>query len=144
MRIEKSELAGKLSKVKSIVPKKSTVEALQGVLVKDRKLIANNFEVTAKLDLDCEGDDTFIIPAKAFDLISNLPDGEVDIQGTESQVIIKAEKIRNKYATVSPKLFSLQAEMGEGDTNRFSIDSGACIICYFTIWREWPDEQPVS
>lgn len=122
MKIEKSELTGKLNKVKSIVPKRAATEETQGVLIKDRCLIANNYEVMAKLNLECEDDDTFIIPVKAFDLINSLPDGEVEIAGTDKEVVIKAKKIRNKYATISPDQFPVQVEDKE-EGKSFKIDS---------------------
>ena len=50
MKIQKTELAQKLNKIKSVVPKKTTQAVLQGILVKDGYLIANNMEMTVKAD----------------------------------------------------------------------------------------------
>ena len=51
MKIQKTELAQKLNKIKSVVPKKTTQAVLQGILVKDCYLIANNMEMTVKANL---------------------------------------------------------------------------------------------
>lgn len=106
MKIQKTELATKLNKIKGVVPKKTTRPVLQGILVKKGYLIANNMEMTVKAKLEGIQDECFIIPEKAFDLISNLPDGEVDISVTaENTITIKADKIKNKYQTMDPEQF---------------------------------------
>ena len=45
MKIQKTELAAKLNKIKGVVPKKTTNPALQGILVKEGYLTANNLEI---------------------------------------------------------------------------------------------------
>ncbi len=110
MKIQKTELATKLNKIKGVVPKKTTMPVLQGVLVKEGYLIANNMEMTVKAKLEGIEDECFIIPERAFDLISNLPDGEVDISVTAKNTItIKADKIKNKYQTMEPEQFPATA-----------------------------------
>lgn len=110
MKIQKTELATKLSKIKGVVPKKTTMPVLQGVLVKEGYLIANNMEMTVKAKLEGIEDECFIITERAFDLISNLPDGEVDISVTaENTITIKADKIKNKYQTMDPEQFPATA-----------------------------------
>lgn len=106
MKIQKTELATKLNKIKGVVPKKTTMPVLQGILVKGGYLIANNMEMTVKAKLEGIEEECFIIPERAFDLISNLPDGEVDVSVTAKNTItIKADKIKNKYQTMDPKQF---------------------------------------
>ncbi len=109
MKIEKSELVQKLNKLKSIVPKRPSVEALEGVLVKDGYLIANNLEVLVKAKLKgVEDNETFIIPERSFDLINNLPEGEMEIiAGTKNTVGIKSVQIKNTYKSVDPINFPL-------------------------------------
>ena len=97
MKVQKTELATKLNKIKGVVPKKTTMPVLQGILVKEGYLIANNMEMTVKAKLEGIEDECFIIPERAFDLISNLPDGEVEISVTaQNTITIKADKIKNK------------------------------------------------
>lgn len=106
MKVQKTELAAKLNKIKGVVPKKTRMSVLQGILVKEGYLTANNMEMTVKAKLEGIGDECFIIPERAFDLISNLPDGEVDISVTDQNTItIKADKIKNKYQTMNPEQF---------------------------------------
>jgi DNA polymerase sliding clamp subunit (PCNA homolog) len=98
MKVQKAELAQKIAKIKSVVPKKASMPVLQGILVKDGYLIANNTEMTVKAKLEGIKGESFIIPAKAFDLIANLPEGELEILLEENNVItIKADKIKNTY-----------------------------------------------
>lgn len=106
MKVQKTELAAKLNKIKGVVPKKTTMPILQGILVNKGYLIANNIEMTVKAKLEGTEDECFIIPERAFDLINNLPDGEVDISVTaENTITIKADKIKNKYQTMDPEQF---------------------------------------
>lgn len=106
MKIQKTELATKLNKIRGVVPKKTTMPVLQGILAKEGYLIANNMEMAVKAKLGGMGDECFIIPERAFDLISNLPDGEVEISVTAKNTItIKADKIKNKYQTMDPEQF---------------------------------------
>lgn len=101
MKIEKAELAQKINKLKSIVPKKTVIPALQDILVQDGYLIANNMELTVKAKIEGTDGESFIIPEKAFDLINNLPDGVVEIAskntGESFYITIKMDKIKNKY-----------------------------------------------
>lgn len=106
MKIQKTELATKLNKIKGVVPKNPKMPILHGVLVKGGYLIANNMEMTVKAKLEGTEDECFIIPERAFDLINNLPDCEVDISVTaENTITIKADKIKNKYQTMNPEEF---------------------------------------
>ncbi|TGY90874.1 DNA polymerase III subunit beta [Petralouisia muris] len=123
MKIQKTELVQKLNKIKGVVPKKTTMPVLQGVLVKEGCLIANNMEMTVKAKLEGAEDECFIIPERAFDLISNLPDGEVDISVTEKNAIaIKADKIKNKYQTMDPEQFPVITEQEEGSELTIEAD----------------------
>ena len=116
MKIQKTELAQKLNKIKSVVSKKTTQAALQGILVKDGYLIANNMEMTVKAKIEGTEGESFIIPERAFDLINNLPDGEMEIKVTSKDVItIKADKIKNKYQTINADNFPTTSVQNEGD-----------------------------
>lgn len=111
MKIQKTELAQKLNKIKGVVPKRTTITALQGILVQNGYLIANNMEMTVKAKIEGADGESFIIPEKAFDLINNLPDGEVEITlSAKDTITIKADKIKNKYQTKNVAEFPL-AEM---------------------------------
>lgn len=100
MKIQKAELATKLNKIKGVVPKKSTMAVLQGVLVRDGYLIVSNMEMTVKAKIEGTEGECLIIPDRAFDLINNLPDGEVEISATADNITIKTDKIKNTYKTM--------------------------------------------
>lgn len=116
MEIQKAELAQKLNKIKGVVPKRTTRPVLKGILVKDGYLIASNLEMTVKARIKGTEGETFIIPERAFDLINNLPDGEMEITATADDTItIKADKIKNKYQTLSADDFPTISIQDEGD-----------------------------
>lgn len=115
MKIQKTELAQKINKIKGVVPKKATMPVLQGILVKDGYLIANNMEMSIKAKIEGIEDECFIIPMKAFDLINNLPNGEVEIIPDGDNITIKAAKIKNTYQTMDPSLFPNAEVLGENE-----------------------------
>lgn len=113
--MQKIELAQKLNKIKGVVPKKTTMPVLQGILVRDGYLIANNIEMTVKVKIEGAEGESFIIPERAFDLINNLPDGELEISVSTNNIItIKADKIKNKYQTMDPAQFPATVFQEEG------------------------------
>ncbi len=123
MKIQKTDLAQKLNKIKGVVPKKTTMPALQGILVRDGYLIANNMEMTIKAKIEGTEGESFIIPERAFDLINNLPDGEMEISAAAGNIItIKADKIKNKYQTLDPAQFPATASQDEGSELRIKAE----------------------
>lgn len=107
MKVQKYEIARVIDKLKSIVQKNDQFPALGGILVKDGYLIASNSEITMKVKLEASAGSYFIIPMKAFDLIKNLPDGEIDISATDKNVVmIKIGAIKNKYQSYPPEEFN--------------------------------------
>lgn len=107
MKVQKHEIARTVDRLKSIVQKNGQFPALGGILVKDGYLIASNTEMTMQVKLEASKGSYFIIPMKAFDLIKNLPDGEVEIDTAEGNtVIIKTKNIKNKYQSYPPEEFS--------------------------------------
>ena len=123
MKIEKTELAQKLNKIKGVVPKKTPMSVLQGILVRDGYLIANNMETTIKAKIEGTEGESFIIPERAFDLINNLPDGEMEISAAAGNIItIKADKIKNKYQTLDPAQFPATASRDEGSELRIKAE----------------------
>ena len=107
MKVQKYEISRTIDRLKSIVQKNNQFPALGGILVKDGYLIASNTEMTMQLKLEASKGSCFIIPMKAFDVIKNLPEGEVDIDTEgENIVVIKTKAIKNKYQSYPPEEFS--------------------------------------
>lgn len=123
MRVDKGEISQKIGELKSVVPKKSNTPVMQSILVKDGYLIGSNQEMTVQAKLEGAESELFLIPAKAFDLIQNLPDGEVEITADAKNVItIKAGKIKNTFASKDPKLFSTGPSVSE-ELSTMTVDS---------------------
>ncbi len=123
MKIQKTDLAQKLNKIKGVVPKKTTMPVLQGILVRDGYLIASNMEMTVKAKIEGIEGESFIIPERAFDLINNLPDGEMEISVAAGNIItIKADKIKNKYQTLDPAQFPATASQDNGSELRIKAE----------------------
>lgn len=123
MIIDKQSIAQKIDKIKSVVPSKTPMACIQGVLYKSGCLIASNSEMTVKANLEAHGEETFIIPMKAFDLIKNLPDGDMEITVDDKFAItIKATGIKNKFQSFDPNTFMMMQSNIE-DKGGMSIDS---------------------
>ena len=109
MKVDKIELAKKITQLKGIVPSKTTIEALKGILYKDGYLIADKNEMKVKAKIEVIDDATriepFIIPDKAFELIRSLPAGDVVITCEGTDVKIKLGKIKNQFKTFEAEKF---------------------------------------
>ena len=124
MRIQKSDLSSAIESIKSIVSKKSTISAIQGILLKEGYLTATNHEITVKAKLENASDESFIIPQKAFDLIKNLPDGEMEISADAGHVVkIAFGSINNKFQSLSPELFNTGKESANENCYDMTVDS---------------------
>ena len=87
MRVEKSEIAGKLRKLKNILNRRLDSAELNGVLFKDNCLYATNIEIGIKTTINSVNDnESFIIPKAAIDLIENLPEGMVEIISEDNKI----------------------------------------------------------
>ncbi len=107
MKVMKYELARAIDKLKSVVQKNEAFPALSGILVNDGYLIASNTEITIQVKLEAATGNHFIIPMKAFDLIKNLPEGEMMVlEDAKHVVTIQMEKIKNSYQSFDPEDFS--------------------------------------
>lgn len=108
MKIEKSELAPKIEKLKNAVSKSNNVPAWNGILLKDGELIAGSYEITVRAKLDNSAGESFIIPAKMFDLIKNLPDGQMSIAADDKDLItIQTVKIKHSFQSLPAEQFPL-------------------------------------
>ena len=116
MKVQKYEITRVIDKLKSIVQKNDQFPALGGILVKDGYLIASNSEITMKVKLEASEGSYFIIPMKAFDLIKNLPDGEIDISATDKNAMEAEGKIQYGNVTESTTVTT------DGDTCGFDIE----------------------
>ena len=107
MVIEKNLMASAIKKVKSVIPKKSTMPALEGALVNDGYLIATNTEIAVQVKLDEGKGEKFILPSKALDMICNMPEGDIRIECDEKMMVtLQSGKIKNRVVTVPASGFT--------------------------------------
>ncbi len=105
MIFNQNELSEKLKVLKSICAAKLN-EEVQGVLLKDKMLIANNFKTSIVVPLeDCDESESYIIPPKAIDFIIGLPEGNIEIVDDDKQLTVKCGKIKSKFSTYDTELF---------------------------------------
>lgn len=144
MKLQQIELANKIGKLKSIVPKKTPKAALQTVLVKEGYLIASDLEltVTVKLEGISEGiNESFLIPESVFQFIGSLPAGEVEIittplEGHEERnlIEIKSGKIKNQSQVDSAKMFpaikKMQEELTVATINAEDLKNGILHVLF--------------
>ena len=100
MKIDKSEIAGKLAMLRKTIPSKTDIECLRGVLVTDRTMTATNLNTTLQTTIDCDPAERFILPIKAIEMIESLPEGVIEIQAEKDNTLfIRSGSIRNRIAT---------------------------------------------
>lgn len=136
MIFEKSVLSPCIKDMKSIATTKSTREQMNGILYANGNLIASNNELTIKAKIEGVTDEKFIIPAKAFDLINNLPEGDVEIIPIEKEtnavdekgkkvifygIQIKIGTIKNKFQSFDPDTFTYKDKI-EGNAGNMTLD----------------------
>ncbi len=103
MEISKKELVDAIAKVKDVVPSKTTMPVLQSVLVDGGYLIANDMESSASVKLGVQNEEPFVIPSRAFALLSAYPDaGMIEISVDDKQIQFKCGKTKNVFAALSP------------------------------------------
>lgn len=103
MKIGKNELSSKLNRLRGIVPKKSLVRSLEGVLVRQDRIIANDTEVCASIDI-AEGFE-FIMPAEEMELIGKFPNDDINFEDESTVISVRAGKIRHKFGKLDTVSF---------------------------------------
>lgn len=106
MKIDKSELIKKISMLEKVIPTKPAVPCMEGILVKDGRMCANDYQIAISIAVPEAAEECFIIPKKAIAMAKNLPEGLVELtpQGNGT-LLIKAGTIRTKMNTFSPDDF---------------------------------------
>lgn len=124
VRIEKSEIASKISVLKNAIPAKTTIQEMKGILLHAGRLITYNTELEISTEVDsAHPDESFVIPMNAIELIKNLPDGAIDISkaaGKGSTIRIKSGGISSSFQSGSPENFARMDDVESGE--RFSAD----------------------
>lgn len=140
MRIEKSTLTQAMNRVKGIIPRKTSIPSLQGLLVKDGKLIANNLEVMATVPLGIISDESFIIPDNMVGFINSLPNDTVDINVDETSITVKCKKVRNKTQSLDPGKFPMPNDSW-GECFDLVLDSKALLDAIRRLFHLIPLES---
>ncbi|MCD8218099.1 MAG: DNA polymerase III [Clostridiales bacterium] len=141
MKVQKSELSQKINMLKNVVPKKTPMPVLQGILVKDGYLTANNMETAVKVKLEAAEGEHFIIPMKMMNIISTLPNGEIDISVKDNIVTVKMDRIKNKYQTADPEQFPQLQEPTDG-MQEFTIRCDEMLNCMRRVSYAVSDKDP--
>lgn len=139
MRIDKSEIAGKLAMLRKTIPSKTDIEFLRGVLVKDGTMTANNLTTALQTPIDSGSDEAFILPLKAIDMIESLPDGEVEIRAEKGNTLfIRSGSIKNRLSTYPaddfPAVDTLESEFHVGiESNRLQTAINTVLYAVATV-----------
>lgn len=123
MITNKRTLTEKINKLKPLTDK-SSIANLQCILFKDNALTAYNMEVGATCKLDTNTDESFLIPPNAMDLITKLPDGDIELTSNDKNVItIKSGDLKSKCNSYPPKEFPQPPTLEEGETNTIKAET---------------------
>ena len=106
MKIDKSELIKKINMLEKVIPSKPSVPCMEGILVRDGRLCANDLQNAISIAAPEAEGECFIIPKKAIAMAKSLPDGLVQITPqNDNSIIIKAGTIRTKMNSFAPDDF---------------------------------------
>ncbi len=142
MKLKKYELVRAIDKVKSVVQKNPQRPALGGVLIKEGYVIAANNEITIQVKVEGADEESFILPAKAFDLIKNLPEGEVEVKCDEKYVVtIQMEKIKNSYQSFPAEDF-MYSKIETGEENGIILPGKLLIESFSHVLYAAADKSP--
>lgn len=142
MKLKKYELVRAIDKVKSVVQKNPQRPALGGVLIKEGYVIAANNEITIQVKVEGADEESFILPAKAFDLIKNLPEGEVEVKCDEKYVVtIQMEKIKNSYQSFHAEDF-MYSKIETGEENGIILPGKLLIESFSHVLYAAADKSP--
>ena len=110
--ISKSRFSGYLQSVLQVVPSKSTLPILSNILIEaleDKlKISATDLEVSITATFDCavSKKGSAVLPAKYIsDIVKELPETEISIEGTPSRVELKVPNGSYKIGCVSAEDF---------------------------------------
>ena len=117
MKIRKYELARAIDKAKGIVMKNNAFPALECILIDGQSAVASNTEITIEVKIEGSYGTSILLPMRAFDMVKNLPDGELDIdQDPGSEVVtIRMEKLKSSFSSYHPDDFTLRKDRPEGE-----------------------------
>lgn len=106
MKTHKTELASAINRLKAAVSKNSPIPTAHCMLVNHGWLEANNLDLAARIQMPGSECDYFIIPPEAFDMINKLPNVDIEVEGDDKTITIKAGKVKTAYQTYDPDLFN--------------------------------------
>ena len=116
MKINRYELMRAIDKAKGIVQKNASIPALSALLIDGQRAIASNTEITLEVKLEASGGTSLLLPMRAFDMVRNLPEGELDIeQDNDQTVVIKAGKTTSRFSSYKVLDFTLRRERPDAD-----------------------------
>lgn len=100
--VKSKELENALNCISKVLPSKSTMEILSGILIEGKdelNLISTDLENTIKVSMKCNfKKGSILIPGKQFiSLIKQIPDEEIKITQIENEVEISNENIKYKF-----------------------------------------------
>ena len=122
MKVQRYELNAAIGKLKSVVPAKSDVTIMRNILVQDGYLIASDGRMTVRVRVPGTEGGMFLIPAKAFDVIANLPNGELEISPEKDSFNLRIGSIRTRFRTEDPHEFPIQAAPAGEDVSTIPAD----------------------
>lgn len=106
MKIDKSELIKKINMLEKVIPSKPSIACMEGILVRDGRLCANNLQNAISIATPEAEGENFILPKKAIAMAKSLPDGLVRITPqNDNSIIINAATIRSKMNSFAPDDF---------------------------------------
>jgi len=116
MKINRYELMRAIDKSKGIVQKNDSIPALSALLIDGQRAIASNNEITLEVKLEASGGTSLLLPMRAFDMVKNLPESELDIEQDKDQtVVIRSGKTTSRFSSYKAVDFTLRRDRPDAE-----------------------------
>ena len=145
MKIDKSELVKKISVLEKVIPSKSSIACMEGILVRDGRMCANDLQNAISIATPEAENECFIIPRKAIAMAKSLPDGLVQITPqTDNSIVIKAGTIRTKMNSFSPDAFPDNHMLEDAEETTMDIDDLCDMLSSVAYATATTESRPVQ
>lgn len=99
MKMQSKALVEKLNRLKGVASNSKSDTSFNGILLEQSTIMASSPMYSLRLKTDETVDEPIIIPTAAVDLISNMPDSEIDLSIAGRNLTVKSGNIRATFAT---------------------------------------------
>lgn len=145
MKIDKSEFVKRISVLEKVIPSKPTIACMEGILVRDGRMCANDLQNAISIATPEAEDECFILPKKAIAMAKSLPDGLVQITPqADHSIVIRSGAVKAKMISFDPDKFPENHVLEDADETMLDIDDLCDMLSSVAYATAAIDSRPVQ